>query len=529
MAVTPHTNLRLIKLPIELDSKNQLTFGSITTQTNYFLSLNHLEVDNFTYQRRDNVIRYPEHIDNIIMFNYVMYRNDNYTNKWFYAFITNMRYINDNMTEIEIKTDVFQTWQFNLEYKQSFVEREHVTDDTIGLHTIPEGLETGDYISNSVNNYGPLTDKCIVVASTVDLDNDSLPNIEGGYYDGIYSGVKYFAYGTASVANANIRKCASAGKAEAIKSVFMAPINWIDTGTVGTAHGILNADTPQSHKWSDNFFGSSSTVIKKPVAVNGYTPRNNKLFCYPYNYLLLTNNQGASAIYNYEYFSHPTDDTLCDFEIDLAITPGCSIRAIPLHYKNISKNNNEGLNLGKLPICSWDTDVYTNWLTQNGVSVALGVAGGITQIGLGVASAATGVGALAGVGAIASGIGSIAGTMGNVYEHSIEPEQAEGNINSGDITYSLGFMTFSGYKMSIKQENAKVIDKFFDMFGYKVTDVKIPNINNRPNWNYVKLIDANIHGFIPTNDLEIIKNMFNSGITLWHNPATFLDYTQNNK
>ena len=42
-----------------------------------------------------------------------------------------MRYINDGMTEIAIQTDAFQTWQFDITFKQSFVEREmlSVSDD----------------------------------------------------------------------------------------------------------------------------------------------------------------------------------------------------------------------------------------------------------------------------------------------------------------------------------------------------------------------------------------------------------------
>ena len=40
-----------------------------------------------------------------------------------------MRYINDNLTEVSIVTDVFQTWQFDLIFKQSFVEREIVSTD----------------------------------------------------------------------------------------------------------------------------------------------------------------------------------------------------------------------------------------------------------------------------------------------------------------------------------------------------------------------------------------------------------------
>lgn len=60
-----------------------------------------------------------------------MYQNANYGDKWFYAFIVNMRYITDYTTEIEILTDAFQTWQFDIIFKQSFVEREmiNVADD----------------------------------------------------------------------------------------------------------------------------------------------------------------------------------------------------------------------------------------------------------------------------------------------------------------------------------------------------------------------------------------------------------------
>ena len=67
------------------------------------------------------------------------------------------------------------------------------------------------------------------------------------------------------------------------------------------------------------------------------------------------------------------------------------------------------------------------------------------------------------------------------------------------------------------------------MFGYKTNTVKIPNINNRPNWNYIKTIGANIEGFIPQGDLSEIISLFDNGITLWHNSSNFLDYSVNNR
>ena len=93
-------------------------------------------------------MRFPAHIDSLLEYTYVMYRNTAYGNKWFYAFITDMQYINDNMTAITIKTDSWQTWGFDVTLKKSFVEREHVADDTFGIHTVPEGVDTGEYVCN---------------------------------------------------------------------------------------------------------------------------------------------------------------------------------------------------------------------------------------------------------------------------------------------------------------------------------------------------------------------------------------------
>ena len=84
-------------------------------------------------------------------------------------------------------------------------------------------------------------------------------------------------------------------------------------------------------------------------------------------------------------------------------------------------------------------------------------------------------------------------------------------------------------RYSIKRQFAERIDKYFDMFGYSTNTLKVPNLNNRPNWNYIKTIGCNVIGDIPQEDIETIKLLFDTGITLWHNPSTFLDYSQNNR
>lgn len=122
----------------------------------------------------------------------------------------------------------------------------------------------------------------------------------------------------------------------------------------------------------------------------------------------------------------------------------------------------------------------------------------------------------------------IAQTLGEIYKESITPPQAEGNVNAGDVTSSCNRNVFYFEVKSIKKEMAKIIDDYFSMYGYKTNSTKIPNITGRTNWNYVKTINCNIEGDIPQEDLQKIKDMFNQGVTLWHNPSTFLDYTQSN-
>ena len=114
------------------------------------------------------------------------------------------------------------------------------------------------------------------------------------------------------------------------------------------------------------------------------------------------------------------------------------------------------------------------------------------------------------------------------YQASLVPDQAKGNDNAGDVNMAEKRFAFTFYPMSIKAEYARICDQFMSMYGYRVNTVKVPNITGRRNWNYVKTIGCYIDADIPQTDLDEIKSLFNNGVTFWHNPATFADYTQNN-
>ncbi len=530
ITVTPQGQVYLCKTPLENDYKNQLTFASATSQYNYFNSKVFKSYDNYTYIKKDNVIMVGENIDVIINCNYLFYRNTGFTSKWYYCFITNMEYINENCTRVTIETDAFQTWQFQIDYKPCFVEREHVNDDTVGLHTVDEGLQLGEYICNNKQQWlNDNTDNSIFTNTAYDVvvgaTEKSDGTLKGGAQtDGIYNALRYYCFKNDQTDSSHgipaltsfIEAYDSAGKNDAIKCIFMIPRYLTSGASDRNDHLYAGSNLALS-----NYINYGSTSLTKTITLTnntlqGYTPVNKKLLTYPYNYLICSNNNGVNVIYRLEDFT----DGIPKFKISACMTPSGSVRLVPYEYKGATLNDNESIALGKFPICSWDTDVYTNWLTQNAVNIGLNIAGSVL-------STATGVATQNPIG-IASGVLSIGQTLGEIYKESKVPEQANGNTNSGDVVCATGKTDFIFYNMSIKQEVALIIDNYFSMFGYKINRVKVPNITGRQNWNYIKTIDCNFDGDIPQTELQIIKSMFNNGVTLWHNPANIYNYNLTN-
>ena len=148
--IIPQSEVRLLKTPLEKDSEHTLNFSSLNDQTAYFLSKTVKTYTDFTYVRDNQTIVVDGSYDSIYTCNYLMYRNNGFNNKYFYAFITKMEYVSENSTRIYFEIDSMQTWFFQINFNQVFIEREHVSNDTVGLHTVPENVELGDYIDQSV-------------------------------------------------------------------------------------------------------------------------------------------------------------------------------------------------------------------------------------------------------------------------------------------------------------------------------------------------------------------------------------------
>ena len=459
-------------------------------------------------KEEDNSVMVPFTYENCMKSNYMAFQNPRYSNKWFFAFVDSVNYVSDKATRINFTIDVFATWFDYWTPKSCFVIREHVMDDTVGLHTVPEGLETGEYICNNEDYYDGFDTLLYMVQATIDYGDPPAPNTATNFGGVIMAGWALWA----DTPNHFIDVLELySGKEDAIYNCYMIPKKFVSN----------IPENPTSYRWS----GQTSPVsdyktINKPTTLDTYSPVNGKLKTFPYMYLLVSNNNGSSNIYQYERFHEQEYLGHCDFEIKGVPVVGGSFKIIPMDYDS-GFAEETGLMAGKFPTLNWSEDSYTNWLTQNAVNLGIGVAGAVATMAL------TG-----GVGALVSGGLTIASQMEQKYEHSLVSGTAKGNTNGGDINVCSNCNGFYFYQMSIKKEYAKIIDDFMTRFGYKVNSLKLPNQTGRRYFNYVQIGSSEIIGYpndkgCPADAMEEINRMYRSGITLWHDHSRIGNYADN--
>ena len=202
---------------------------------------------------------------------------------------------------------------------------------------------------------------------------------------------------------------------------------------------------------------------------------------------------------------------------------------MPLDYAGKSINYEESLPLGKYPQLNYSTDQFVNWQTQNGLNNTMQEINGVLNsvVGGGNFTGESG-NIVEGGSQYLGGLQQITNSIYQRYLATLIPAQFRGNANSGDAWSSAQEITYRFNYMSIRSEFARAIDHYFDMFGYKVAGIRGINTRTRSNWNYIKTIDINILGNIPQADMQRLKALYNNGFTIWHNPSTYLDYSQTN-
>ena len=509
-------------------------------QTNAVASAN-----NYSFIRQERgYIKTSFSYEDALKCNYMAFQNPDYSNKWFFAFIDDVEYANDGTSKIYYTIDEFSTWYDYWNAEACFVMREHVRDDTIGLHTIPEGLEFGEYVIGSTGDIGNstyfnYTKMHVCIGTSWIPDNTPSMYATNRRIGNVFSGTYYLVFNTYTDAAKFIQAYAEIGHVADIQCLYMIPEilaaitssttwNTADLGdetdisfiTLHGSTGAINIDTNIS--------------IAMPTTIGTYTPKNNKLLCYPYNALTISNNSGSMAEFRYEDFVNNAPL----FNIVGLQSPSCPMFIYPVNYKKNSTSKSGyswGLPLAKIPQGSWNADMYTNWMTQNGINIlGMRIDAPTSHAIMGSLQMLT-AGATQQYGGIAEGFGNMLGAVQEMYRASMIPNQIGGQTTVGDVTFAYDKLAPTYYKMRIREEYAMIIDDWFNRFGYKINRVKVPDQIGRTYWNYIQIGSSECIGYssnttrsVPASSMEIINNIYRAGVTIWHNHANIGNYSLNN-
>lgn len=590
MYIAPNSTVCFLKdVPLDPTFDHTIWFSNATDQNWYFTTKIKptitdatfgtiaFEINNLTYQRyAKGIIRVKIPADFLYDCNYMMFRNTNFSNRWFYAFIIKVEYVNNETANVYYTIDVMQTWYFDYTLLDSFVDREHSATDVVGENIYPEGLELGEIMQmgnailvNKDDYFGtatiegvtveyPYTVMKILAITTIDISqyaSSAYVATWNNYISGVPTGLFYswiYSMDGLNIIISNLEQ-----NNINIEDVFIS-LYVLPTG--------INADScAYANPMNDttNAAYSYKTITKKQSGYLGenedYTPRNKKLYCYPYNFLQIETGDNIAQL-KYELFS----GTDCDFILRFSILPYPVETLIPKNYKakNGSEIFNERLTISDYPQIPFVADVFKVYLAQNAsqlgvknirlnydINMAIGkgvtnVMGSAIRTGAAAALAGTTGGASLALNSTAymtnpmsneQTMGLLSSVVNAVddYQNAMfnrrqflaqiddimrQPPQMNGSQPSNS-DFGMGITAFRARRMCAKREYLERIDNFFDMYGYATRKLKIPNTHVRKHWTYTKTVGCVAKGEIPADDLYAICKIYDHGITFWTNAS----------
>lgn len=553
MAFAPDGALYLLRgIPFTNSYENTVDFTNATEQYNYFIGKVAETLVQYTYIRKDQTVKIGLNVEMLHSLNYVMYRNAIGT-KWIYAFITAKHYINDNNTEIEIETDVLQTYAYDYDLKDSFVDREHqdrwAAVGSPSYNLVSENLTLGDeYIKEHSQE---VIDEAIyyLVVSTENLDAVADDPRPASVYDDPVPVQDYptpFHYyivprdedTTAGIMGIQ-RFCQTlAGRLEIVSVSLIKYITFylpvLDTISIASGDPrIYVLRNKTAAVTTVGFTKNKFDGVNLPTSFGTGRARDHKyeskLLTHPYLYNVLTEHQGDPLILKNEY--------LTGNDIQFSVTQGLSHQIktrkfVSSGYLGEIDGKEQGAldtKVNDLPQLNYE---YLNYmLTQKAqatTGIALSVIGATAGIAVGAATG--GLGLALGAGNALSAAGTIAHELAKQKDLKNTPDSVRSQGNNVTFDLAEGTTALNFIRYGIHPNIKRVIGDYFGMYGYKCMEVKRPALRSRYYYNYIKTIGANVAGDMDVNDLNKIRGIFDQGVTFWHNRAgvTPLSYQYDN-
>lgn len=520
MYIQPSSNLKLYSsVPLDNTYEHTLYFQDRQAQNNYFHGVGGANVvksfPSLTYVRvNKGSVKVEARTSEIYNANYMAFKNEQFENKWFYAFVTKIDYLNNETCEIFYEIDEMQTWFLDCELLNSFVEREHAVTDEVGDNLLSENFPQGLIEYGKVDKTPYFGKYAIIVVSPYDRqgNSDIAPSAIFGGFSGMCclpfvgslneSGALY----EESITNKLAKWLLDIGSAKIgnIVAMYMYPVDLLPDWSYSSdnVNGL-------------NSYGASSLkkqmILKKPTTLGNYTPRNKKLLTYPFNYLHVETYGGESADYQYELFRQPYDEESVQFEIIGDPSASSSIKAVPSYYKGLEMDNIDAVYMNDLPFVSWTSDTFRSWWANNKGNITTGLVNAF------VGSAVSGNG-----GSLITHISSI---IGSAIDSGAKGGYIKGN-QSGLLEVQNKTLNFNFYQCYLNTNQAQMIDGYFDKYGYTTNQIKKPNINARKHWTYTKTNGCVLKGNAPVDSINSIIKCFDRGITFWKNANEVGKYTE---
>lgn len=448
----------------------------------------------------------------VINANYMRFKNTSFENKWFYAFVTNVEYINNEVSQINFEIDYMMTWMGSFILEECYVVRNHTASDVFGEWLEPEPFTFNDYVYNGKEALLPngnveMNYAVVIMSAFSGLSEQT----SGRYIEGVYNGlnVKAYAYEDLTGINQHINSFVNPDSIINMymcKAVAVTPSGVIDSGGM---------TVPSSTR------GTRTTVSLTPIStlndtLDGYLPKNKKLYTFPYTFCSIDNGQGASIIMRYEYCgTSRTPQVQVSYN---CITP-VSETLRPYNYRGCGGNidSSMALTLCGAPLCSWVSDAFKAWVAQNSVNYSVDIAKTGLYAGLGMFGTAA-----------KTGIETATDAIKSAYTASIEPDIVKGTVANGANIYNSGYYCFNYGRMSINHDVAQMVDKYFDLYGYAQNRLRQPSMNNRPHWTYLQTSGCHIHGNLPADHAAKIESIIDNGCRFWKDVSEIGNYSMLN-
>lgn len=557
--VQPNSVIQLFR-GINLDNRYMHTiyFASESAQNTWFTSKVYRTYQQQSYTRyTKNQIKLKADTTELLGVTYLRFMNDRSVDKWFYAFVLSIEYLNENTCLITYEIDVMQTWFIQAgDITPCMVLREHVSDDTFGTNLEAEPITAEAYDCDAIT-YNSIdgalfADYSLIVntSEAPDANDDILNNT-------LFNGTKFYSQ--------------SASNESALRNWLSALITLINGSWSSGDKPIEVIDMftfPTKFSNTDVNSNSHKIEVTHPQSLSGYIPKNKKLFGYPYSYLQGTTKNGSGSLYKWEYFAGmlATNNTV-EFQCYGNPIGGGQIWCYPKDYNGIVDNIDAKMTMDDFPKNPFAYDAYQAWIAAGGsvklsreeaITKVRGVAAivsassnaytqslkGINEMGhnaLALGSPKTSVmddisGMSVGANRAIQAAANLVTTAMDVVEAQnkiafawkdaqFQPDQLVGKATPNLIVATKD-LDFYFYSVHVRKDELTRLDDFLSAYGYAVNKVKKPNLTGRQYWNFVQTQNAVISGNMPASSKEAIGRIFDGGITFWHNGDQVGNYAQ---